>query len=37
VREARTAGLDDEAMESLLRLTLRSAEAAGAADGEAIA
>ena len=37
VREARGAGLDDEAMESLLRVTLRAAEAADAADGEAIA
>jgi len=37
VREARDAGLDDEAMESLLLTMLRSAEAADAAGGEATA
>lgn len=37
VREARDAGLDDEAMESLLRVTLRSTEATDTTDGEEIA
>jgi GntR family transcriptional regulator len=36
VREAREAGLDEESMESLLRVTLRAADAAGA-DTEEIA
>jgi GntR family transcriptional regulator len=37
VREARAAGLDDESMESLLRVTLRSADPAVADFGEGIA
>src|ERR1700748_2386426 len=37
VSEARAAGLDDESMESLLRVTLRSADAAVADFGEGIA
>ena len=34
VREAREAGLDDESMESLLRITLRAADANDAGTGE---
>ena len=34
VREARAAGLDDESMESLLRVALRAADAAGAGTEE---
>jgi GntR family transcriptional regulator len=37
VREARDAGLDDEAMESLLRITMRAIDAANAAAEEDIA
>ena len=37
VREARDAGLDDEAMESLLRITMRADDAANAAPDEEIA
>ena len=37
VREAREAGLDDEAIESLLKVTLRSADPAAADFGEGIA
>src|SRR3984957_2537892 len=36
-REAREAGLDDEAMESLLRITMRSVDATNAVAGEEIA
>jgi hypothetical protein len=37
VREAREAGLDDEAIESLLKVTLRSADPAVSDFGEGIA
>ena len=37
VREARAAGLDDEAIESLLKVTLRAAEAGAPRRGEEIA
>jgi GntR family transcriptional regulator len=37
VLEAREAGLDDEAIESLLRITMRAAEATNSASEEEIA